>query len=341
MTFYDFFVLLQPLLLIFIIKIGNMFFMRRLLLLVLILAIQQGNAQNKRIVFSPQWHAHAQFAGYIVARHLGYYDKEGISVQINYPTETRSSLDLLREGKADMVTTMLPNALMLKANDGVDLVNVMQTSQHSSLCLVRNPGIRETDVKSFNGLRVGLWYNRLSIAAEAMNILQKLNWKIVSFRGGFNLMNYNMIDAIIMMEYNELLHLKYTGKDVSRRSVLYLGEHGYDIPEDGVYCMNDYYKKHTAEVEAFVRATKKGWEWCRENPKQAVDIIISEMRKEGIHSSAVIQSASLNVILKKQELTPGKISYTLDKSCYEQAIKILEEAGLIQARPDYKTFIAR
>jgi len=315
--------------------------MRILLLLSLLCTTLLANAQNKKIVFSPQWHAHAQFAGYIAARHLGYYEEEGLDVQINYPTETRSSLDLLREGKADMVTTMLSNAIMLKANEGVNLVNVMQTSQHASLCLVRKPGLKDADVRSFNGLRVGLWYNRLAMSAEAMNILQDLKWKIVLFRDGFNLMNYNMIDAIVMMEYNELLHLKYAGKDVSRRSVLYLGEHGYDIPEDGVYCLSDYYNRHAAEVEAFVRATKKGWEWCRKHPKQAVDIIISEMRKEGIHSSAVVQSASLKVILKKQELTPGKISYTLNKASYDNAIKLLEDAALIQAKPDYKTFIAR
>lgn len=318
-----------------------MFFMRIWFLLIILLTVLQTKAQNKKIVFSPQWHAHAQFAGYIAARHLGYYEKEGLNVEINYPTETKSSLDLLREGKADMVTTMLSNAIMFKANDGMDLVNIMQTSQHASLCLVRKPGPDDADVNSFKGLRVGLWYNRLGVTAEAMNILQDLNWEIVSFRHGFNIMNYNMIDAIIMMEYNELLHLKYSGKDVSRRSVLYLGENGYDIPEDGVYCLNEYYKQHTNEVKAFVRATKKGWEWCRKHPKQAVDIVISEMRKESIHSSAVIQNASLNVILKKQELTPGKISYTLNKKQFDNAIRIFKAAHLIQSVPEYKTFIAR
>ncbi len=315
--------------------------MRILLFLVLLLTTLQADAQLKDVVFSPQWHAHAQFAGYIAARYLGFYEKEGLNVKINYPTETRSSLDLLREGRADLVTTMLPNAIMQKEGDKLDLVNVMQTSQHASLCLVRKPGLKDADVNSFKGLRVGLWYNRLSVNAEAMNILQDLKWKIVPFRDGFNLMNYNMIDAIIMMEYNELLHFKYAGKDVSRRSVLYLGENGYDIPEDGVYCQSGYYQQHAAEVKAFVRASTKGWEWCRNHPKEAVDIIIGEMRKEGIHSSIVVQRASLDIILKKQEVTPGKIDYTLSKASYDNAIKILKAANLIQTSPDYKMFIAR
>ncbi len=298
------------------------------------------SAQRKKIVYSPQWHAHAQFAGYIAARQLGYYQQEGLDVEIKYPTETKSSLDLMREGKADLVTTALATALILKANDGMDIVNVLQTSQHSSTCLVLKTPRKKLNIQSFKALRVGLWYNRLAVPAEAMDILQKLNWKIVHFREGFNLMNYDMVDAISVMEYNELLRVKYNGRDVSEHSVLRLCDHGYDIPEDGVYCLGEFYQQHPDEVKAFVRATKKGWDWCRKNPAKATELVISEMRKEHIYSSSVIQDEGLKVVLKKQELTPGKVAYSLQRSQFENTVRILKAAGLIETVPDYKTFVA-
>lgn len=313
---------------------------RRLLMLFLLSSTLAASAQLKKIVYSPQWHAHAQFAGYIVARQLGYYEQEGLDVEIKYPTVTKSSLALMSEGKADLVTTALATALMLKANEGMDIVNVLQTSQHSSTCLLLKTPRKNLNVQSFKALRVGLWYNRLAVPAEAMNISHKLNWQIISFREGFNLMNYDMLDAISVMEYNELLRVKYNGRDVSEHSVLRLCDHGYDIPEDGVYCLSEFYQQHPEEVKAFVRATKKGWDWCRENPEKATELVVSEMRKVHIYSSLVIQDEGLKVVLKKQETTPGKVTYSLQRRQYDNTTRILKSAGLIESVPDFKTFVA-
>ncbi len=307
----------------------------------LLLIVLPARAQKKQLVFSPQWHAQAQFAGYIMAKYLGFYEAEGLDVVIKFPTETTNSLDLLNEGKANLVTSILATAISRVDKQKLDLVNVLQTSQHASLCLVRKPGTSKVESKMLSGLRVGLWYNGLAIPAEAMNAIEGLNWKIVPFREGFNLMNYDMVDALTAMDYNELLRMKYCGRDVSEHSVLHLCDVGYDIPEDGVYCLRSYYQEHKAEVEAFVRASKKGWEWCRQHPEKTVEHVVSEMHKEFIYSSRVLQRASLEVILQKQEDAQGKISYTLHRQQFENAVQLLKKANLIQSTLDYKSFVAQ
>ncbi len=300
------------------------------------------NAQsNKHLVFSPQWHAQAQFAGYIIAYHLGFYSDEGLNLEIKYAKETKSSLDLMREGKADLITNVVTDAIILKANQHMDIVNVLQTSQHSSLCLVKKPGNSKALPNTFKNLRVGLWSSGMASSALAMNNLQFLNWKIIPFREGLNLMNYDMVDAISAMDYNELLRMKYSGWDVSDRAVLHFSEHGYDIPEDGVYCERQFYEENKAAVQAFVRASKRGWEWCREHPVEAIEYIYREMHNNYIYSSKVIQKASLNVILQKQETAPGTIPYTLSAKQFQEALNTLKAAGLITADVDYQTFIAR
>ncbi len=319
----------------------NLLARKGILLLALLFSTLTAQAQTKDIVFSPQWYASAQFAGYIAANALGYYEKEGLRVVIRYPAESKSSMDLLRDGKANLATTMLADALLLKANGEMDLVNVLQTSQHASLCLALKEPLENVEISQLQGYRVGLWPNRLSLAAEAMNNQYRLNWTIIPFSRGFKLMTYDVVDAISVMEYNELLQMKYNGRDVSEHSVLRMCENGYDIPEDGVYCTRDYYQQHTKEVKAFVNASKKGWEWCRKHPKEATELVADEMRREGIHFSKVMQKAGLEVILKKQEQTPGKASYGLQQAQYNKTIAMLKTAGLIQNNPDFKSFIAR
>ncbi len=320
----------------------NIMLKKIVLFSILLLTMTQASAQSKtHLVFSPQWHAQAQFAGYIVAQRLGFYEAEGLDVKIKFPTETTSSLDLLNEGKADLITNMLATAIFQKTKNNIDLVNVLQTSQHASLCLVRKPGKTPLDNKMLNGLRVGLWYNGLSLPAEAMNIIEGLNWKTVYFREGFNLLNYDMVDALTAMEYNELLRMKYCGRDVSELSVLHLCDIGYDIPEDGLYCLRSFYKEHKPEVDAFIRASKKGWEWCRQHPDTAIDYVIDQMRSEFIYSSVVIQRASLKVILEKQKNVHGKVTYRLEHSQFDEAVRLLKKAKLIVSTPDFQNFIAR
>lgn len=308
---------------------------------VLLFCTLTANAQLKKLVFCPQWHANIQFAGYIIARELGYYEKEGLSVTIRYPEGAKSSLELLRDGEVDLAMGILMNALMAKANGEIDLVNVMQTSQHAALCLALKKPLEEISIDKLSGMRVGLWSFHTAISASILNKLYNLNWDVVPFRNGIKLLSYGVMDAISVMEYNELLRLKYTGRDVSAHSVFKMCEHGYDIPEDGVYCLSDYYKQHANEVQAFIRASKKGWEWCRQHPKETVEMVTKEMNKQYVNNSKVFQNAGLKVVLKKQELTPGNVNFKLLPEKYDYAAGLLREAGLISIVPDFETFIAR
>ncbi len=313
------------------------FFATGFLLVSLLMSAQT----KKHLVFSPQWHAQAQFAGYIVAYNRGFYSDEGLNLEIKYPKETKSSLDLMREGKADLITTVVSDAIILKSNQNLDIVNVLQTSQHSSLCLVKKPGNGKALPNTFRNMRVGIWASGMASSATAMNIIQHLNWRVIPFREGLNLMNYDMVDAITAMDYNELLRMKYSGWDVSERSVLHFSENGYDIPEDGVYCERAFYEENKEAVDAFVRASKRGWEWCREHPEEAIEYVYREMHNNYIYSSKVIQRASLQLILQKQESVPGTIPYTLSAKQFQEAINTLRAANLITADVDYQTFIAK
>ncbi len=311
------------------------------LLLVLLLSTLAAQAQLKKIIFTPQWHANVQFAGYIAARELGYYEEEGLDVTIKYPVGTKTSIDMLREGHTDLILAFLMNAIEVKTNEGLDMINFMQTSQHSSLCLALNSPKENLDANSLRGMHVGLWSSNTAVSAVAMNNRHHLGWKIVPFHNGIDLLAYGVLDAISVMEYNELLRLKYAGRDVSEKYVFRMCDHNYDIPEEGAYCLREYYQKNTKAVKAFIRASKKGWEWCRQHPEESVEMVTKEMNLEHIKNSKVFQTAGLKVVLKKQELTPGKISYTLLRDQFQKAANTLLEVKLINSIPDFQTFIAK
>ena len=88
-----------------------------------------------KVTFIPQWTAQAQFAGYFVAKEKGFYAEEGLDVTIEFPSNSISTMTLLKEGQCQFTTTQLLDAICA-ADQGTDLVNILQTSQQSGLVLV-------------------------------------------------------------------------------------------------------------------------------------------------------------------------------------------------------------
>ncbi len=65
-----------------------------ILALVLSLPLFAQSKGENTIVFTPQWTAQAQFAGYYAALELGFYKEEGLDVVIEHPNASRSAIAL-------------------------------------------------------------------------------------------------------------------------------------------------------------------------------------------------------------------------------------------------------
>ena len=113
------------------------------------------NSAAQQITFSPQWTPQSQFAGYYAALEKGFYAEEGLDVSIVHPTASYSSMSMLADGTADIITSELIQAMMT-ADDDIKYVNLLQTTQHSTLVLISRAG----DVKKLSdlaGSRIGTW----------------------------------------------------------------------------------------------------------------------------------------------------------------------------------------
>ena len=65
------------------------------------------HAQQEKLIFTPQWTAQAQFAGYYVAQEMGFYYKAGIDVEIVHPSVTQSAISRIRNNESQ-ATTLQP-----------------------------------------------------------------------------------------------------------------------------------------------------------------------------------------------------------------------------------------
>lgn len=111
------------------------------------------HAQNDTIVFTPQWTAQAQFAGYYVAEAKGYYTQAGVKVKIQHPTATQPAINRLQSNQCQATTLQLCQALQVIDN-GTPLVNILQTSMNNAMVIV---SARRQDPLTQKGAKVGIW----------------------------------------------------------------------------------------------------------------------------------------------------------------------------------------
>ena len=257
----------------------------------------------QKITFSPQWSPQSQFAGYYVALEKGYYAEAGLDVSIVHPTNSYSSINMLKDGTSDIITSELIQA-MVATDKEIRLVNLLQTTQHSTLVLISHA----KDIQQMSdlaGRRIGTWKVGFSEIPHMIDEEQNLDIEWIKFINPLNIYISGAIDATLGKSYNEQILFSMSG--ITPGSILRFSELGYDYPEDGLYVSEKFFKKHPQQCRKFAEASRKGWEWVRNNRKEALEIVMKYVKKEKVSTNIYNQKWMLETILEAQEGVKGEI----------------------------------
>lgn len=307
--------------------------MKRILLFFLALAVLPTITAQERFVFTPQWTAQAQFAGYYVAQEKGFYKEAGINVEIVHPSVTQSAMSRMRKGESQATTLQLCQAMEV-VDDGIPLVNILQTSMNNAMVIVSR---RQKDPLTQIGARVGIWSAGFGQLAICMSIKDSLNYQWIPFASNLNLFVAGAIDATLAMSYNEYYQLKQTGMPMDENSVYRFCNHGYNVQEDGVYMTRDYYLTHKEEARKFAAASRRGWEWAAEHPDETLDIVMKYVRKNHIATNRVLQRLMLAEILRLQiDRESGKREFRLRKDMVQKASRLMVEQKMLKKEVTYE-----
>ena len=290
----------------------------------------------QKMIFTPQWTPQSQFAGYYAALENGYYAELGLDVEIVHPSAFYSSMSMLEDGTANIITCELIQA-MISSDKDVKLVNLLQTIQHSTLVLVsRIKGIGQ--MSDLAGHRVGTWKVGFSEIPHMIDKEQNLNIEWVKFINPLNLYISGAIDAALVKSYNELVLFPMSG--IIPESTIYFSELGYDYPEDGLYVSEEFFKKNPQQCRLFAQASRKGWEWVRNSREEALEIVMKYVKAENVPTNIYNQRAMLDIILEAQaDIKGGTPSYSLDVDEFNSLNEILVKFGYIARPVVYETFI--
>lgn len=297
--------------------------MRKILLILTFLFSLTVNAQ--KIIFTPQWLPQSQFAGYYVALEKGFYEEVGLDVEIEHVTASDYAINRLNEGKCDAITMTLFDAI-INIDQGMDVVNVLQTALHTGLVIVP----RNVEMKTIHDLRnkrVGIWRTHYNYLSEIINKDYNLNIEWIPFVQSASLYISGAVDATMAMIYNEAYRIYSSGfEDIDFIS---MADYGYDFPEEGVYFTREFYEKYPDKAKAFAQASRRGWEWAHANPRETVSIVMKVIENENMPASRQHQEWMLKEVLKLQlDKETGNPTFELD----EDKIELINEFLLVDKR---------
>ena len=290
----------------------------------------------QKITFAPQWSPQSQFAGYYAALEKGFYADAGLDVSIVHPTKSYGSMNMLKDGAADMITCELIQAMM--ATDGdAGLVNLLQTTQHSTLVLLsRLKGISQ--MSQLAGCRIGTWKVGFSEIPHMIDKEEKLGIEWVKCINPINLYISGAIDATLVKSYNEEILFSMSG--ILPESVIMFSDLGFDYPEDGLYVTEEFFNRYPQQCRLFAEASRKGWEWVRNNRNEALEIVMKHVKVENVPTNIYNQKWMLEAILEVQkDEKGGEPSYILDADDFNRLNELLLKYGYISKPVSYERFI--
>ncbi len=300
--------------------------------------VQKAAAQGDEMIFTPQWTAQAQFAGYYVAETKGFYREAGLKVKIEHPSATQPAMQRLRNNQCQATTLQVCQAMEI-IDAGIPIVNILQTSMNNAMVIV---SARGKDPLTQKGAKVGIWSVGFGQLAICMSIKDHLDYEWIRFAQNVNLFISGALDATLAMSYNEYYQLVQAGMEITDKNVYRFCDHGYNVQEDGVYMTREYYEKHREQARKFAEASRKGWEWAAQHPDETLDIVMEVVDREHIPTNRVMQRLMLKEVLRLQmDRESKKREFRLRPDMVKLASNMMLENKMLTREVTYDELIDR
>jgi NitT/TauT family transport system substrate-binding protein len=245
-------------------------------------ASDSGSSGLTAVKLQLQWLTQAQFAGYYAAAAEGYYEDEGLDVEIIQGGGDIVPQDALANGDVDYAISWVPKVLGSIEN-GAEITNVAQIFERSATLQVSFADQDITSAADLAGKTIGSWGygNEWELYAGLNKAGVTDEVTVVSQSFDMNALLSGDIDAAQAMTYNEYAQLLetenpetgelYTADDFN---VIDWNEEGTSMLQDAIWADAGRLADDTDYAETtvkFIKASIKGWAFARDNAQEAAD----------------------------------------------------------------------
>ncbi len=235
-------------------------------------------ANLTQVIMMLDWTPNTNHTGLFVAQAQGWYQDEGLDVQIIQPGQGGTPLQVVASGKADFGVSFQEEVTNARAQD-VPVVSLAAIIQHntSAFISVKDRGI--TRPKDFEGKKYGAF--GLPLENQVLDVLMRCDG---ADPNKVTMVNIGSSDPLMAIQQNLDFVWIYEGWEGVEAGLRNLDVNLVRF-SDWVKCLPDYYTPLfvTSEtmlaqkpdvVRQFMAATAKGYQYAIDHPDEAAEILI-------------------------------------------------------------------
>ena len=292
-----------------------------------------------------QWFPQAQFAGYFAALDKGFYADEGLDVTILPGAVDIVPATVVAGGNAQFGISWVPRMLAPRES-GADVQVIGQVFQRSATTQVSFKSKNITSVADFKGKKIGSWGfgNEFELLAgmRKAGLDPDKDVTIVPQQFDMNAFVGGQIDAAQAMTYNEyaqVLEVKNpaTGQlyQPSDLNVIKWEDQGTAMLQDAIFTSESWLAKtgNTDIAVKFLKASFRGWIYCRDNAADCVDIVL----KHDAKLPKGHQTWQLNEVNALIWPSPNGIGI-MDQAAFDRTVQISIASKVLKAAPTGTAF---
>ena len=262
--------------------------------------------QLDKIVLQLKWFHQFQFAGYYAAKLKGYYQDEGLDVEIRERNPEQPVIDQVVRGEADY--GIGDSSTVVNYVNGEPVVAVAAILQHDPLVLISKKSSGIISPYEMSGKRIMFDHSGgneapiIALLAQAELTTEDYTYIPSTFR------NVDLVQGIVdvMPAYlsDQLFYFREKGIDINIISPL---SYGLDFYGDILFTSKYEVKNNPQRVDKFRRASLKGWQYALDNPDEVIDFIINQFNPQKSRAHLVFEAESIRSLILPDTIPLGSI----------------------------------
>ena len=283
------------------------------------------------------WYPNAVHGFMYVAKEKGFYEEEGINLDIKFPSNPNDAIALTAAGKADLGIYYLQDVIMAKVNEKIP-VNAVGTVVQSPLSIILS--LKDKNIlspKDFKGKTLG--YGGTALSEAIIRTIMK--------NSGVDENDVNVIDVgFDLMSSMTTGNVDATLGCLVNHEVPAMEEEGFELnyffPTE--YGVPNYYelvfvtgeeqlKNESDKIIRFLKASKKGFDYMKEHPDEALEILLKNQNEENFPLSENVEKKSFDYLIPEMEKEDAAF-LSQDVNVWQKNADWLFDEGLLNEKID-------
>ncbi|MEI6706559.1 MAG: PAS domain S-box protein [Methylococcales bacterium] len=296
------------------------------------------SAPLEKVSLQLKWLHHFQFAGYYAAKEKGFYDDEGLDVDIRERIPHVNNIEQVLKGQSDY--GIADSGLLLDRLQGKPVVVLASIFQHNALVYVSLKSSGIVSPYEFKGKRI---MDETDAITNANAPLQAMRYETGISDQDFTNVSYsfNPDDLIngktdVMSAYLTDVAYYYRQKNVEI-NIIDPRNYGIDFLGDNLFTTEQQILEHPERTQRLVRASLKGWDYALKYPEEIIQLILRNYNAEQRLTAERLRSEAAETA---KMILPDSIP--LGSSSVERFQRVAEtyqQLGLVKSLDNLKGFI--